>query len=359
MGNNIKYPKELDFVHQIIDGNVKAWNRFVQRYSDRIWRCAWELCREVCRKTYHNLFCVFHALAANGVQPREDERLSCDDGLEIYTFIFDYLYDRQHGTGKLKFYDGRSQLDTFVTVVLREHLRDDWIRHKRHLRVDQITRPQEIKKLSATEQKIFDQMVLQRSLEIIAKNLNLSIDKVETAQERIAHELMLHDHLHLILRHPEQALDEDFNREDSGVYYIFPMHRAFDELWGKICLLISQLPENEKILLDMAFNQELNADLILQHCKEMSLKLPVLPRSGRLTIHSIYQSIDAVLKKLGEMLQQKYQQVLIECYNYIDDETIQIGNGISIRGLKELLKNMGIEKKQQTIKNSHQIANSN
>ena len=86
--------------------------------------------------------------------------------------------------------------------MLYGHLRDDWIRHKRGIRVDQISRPAEIKTLPETDQKVFDQMVLQRSAESIAKILALDLSTVLQAQARVSHELMAHDNLFLVLNNP-------------------------------------------------------------------------------------------------------------------------------------------------------------
>jgi hypothetical protein len=336
MEENATYKDDLDWVQRILESDAQAWNRFVEHYSDRILKRAWELCREARPK-------------GPGRHWLPGGRIDCDDCLEIYVFIFDYLYNRRQRTGKLKFYDGRSRLDTFVIAVLRGHLRDDWVRHKRRLRVDQITRPPEIKKLSALGQKVFDQMVLQHRTETIAGNLGLSLDEVEKAQARVTHELMAHDHLPMILRRAEEPLEEDLAREDSSSHRILPMRRALDRLWEKVCLLIGELPQNEKILLDMVFDQELDAESILRRCEEISLPLPVQPRTGRFTIHSIYQSVDVILKKLGNNLQQKFQRELADCRNSLDEETTLPGSKISSKGLKVLLENMGITMKANSV----------
>ena len=343
MNTGTKYQKDLTFVQNILKGEAKAWNRFVQKYSDKICTRAWQLCNEFCHNTQGVLYCVFKGLAAGGVQLDKTGRAGCDEGLEIYAFTFDYFFNRKQNTGKLKFYDGRSQLDTFVTAVLFGNLRTDWIRHKRHLRVDQITRPPEIKKLCVTDQKIFDQMVMQRNAETIARYLRLSIEQVEQAQSRISHELMANDHLHLILRSPEQPLEENFSRADTASPHIIPMRRALNQLWDKICFLIGELPEHEKILMDMYFDKELDAETILSYCKELHLKLPVVPRNGRLNIHNVYQSIDLILKKLGKLLHQKYAKELENCYNLMENESNFVSKEISIKGLKLLLKNMGLK----------------
>ncbi len=333
---------DLEWVQRIFDGDAESWNRFVKRYSDRIWRRSWQLCYEACPHKQGGVFCVFHALSAGGVQPLSDDRRSCDDGLEIYAFIFDYLYKRDQRTGKLKHYDGRAKLDTFVSAVLHGHLRTDWIRHRRRLRVDQITLPPEIQRLSQEDQKVFKQMVMQRSTETIARNVGRSIEETEQAQERVTHALMTNGNLHLILRNPEGALEDAGMFADGDTPRIIPMKQAVDQIWEKVCLLIEELPEHQKILLDMVFDKELDAKTILNRCETLQLKLPVTPRSGNVTIHTVYQSIDSILRTLGKQMQARFPEVLSDALNWLEDDSLGSSGSISVKGLKALLKNMGI-----------------
>ncbi|QXD15489.1 hypothetical protein GQ464_000615 [Rhodocaloribacter litoris] len=332
---------DLSWVQRIFDGDAEAWNQFVERFSDRVWRRAWQLCYETCPHKRGGVFCVFHALAAGGVQPSGDDRRSCDEGLEIYAFIFDYLYKRDQSTGKLKHYDGRARLDTFVSAVLHGHLRTDWIRHRRRLRVDQITLPPEIQRLPAKDQRVFKQMVMQRPTETIARKVGLSIEETEQAQERVTHALMTNGNLHLILRNPEGMLDDTGMQDRGDGPRLLPMQHAVDQIWEKVCLLISELPEHHKILLDMVFDKELDAKTILERCETLGVTLPVIPRSGNVTIHTVYQSVDSILKTVGERLRERFPEVLAEAYNWLDD-TLDVRGSVSVKGLKALLKNMGL-----------------
>jgi hypothetical protein len=335
------YQEDLSWVKRIFDGDAEAWNTFVNRFSDRVWRRSWQLCYEACPFKQGGVFCVFHALNAGGVQPVDDERPSCDEGLEIYAFIFDYLYKREQESGKLRYYDGRSKLDTFVSAVLHGHLRTDWIRHRRRLRVDQITLPAEIQRLPKIEQQVFEQMVMQRPTETIARNLNLSVEETERAQERVTHALIANGNLHLILRNPEGSL-EDFDQEaPETAPRIIPMQRSIDRIWETVCQLISGLPEPHKVLLDMVFEKELDARTMLERTQQLQLVLPVVPVSGNMTIHTIYQSIDHILREVGRQLAVRYPELLEEAYTWLDDDTLQPG-AVSIQGLKALLKNMGL-----------------
>ncbi len=338
------HASDLAWVQRIFDGDATAWNQFVERYSDRVWRRSWQLCYEACPHKQGGVFCVFHALSAGGVQPAKDDRPSCDEGLEIYAFTFDYFYKHKQGTGKLKHYDGRAKLDTFVSTVMHGHLRTDWIRHRRRLRVDQITLPPEIKRLSQKDQRVFEQMIMQRPTETIARNLALTMEETEQAQERVTHALMTNGNLHLILRNPEGALEEATLNTYSRPARMLPLQRAVDQIWQKICLLISELPEPHKILLDMVFDQELDAKTILDRCQVLGLALPVTPRTGQMTIHTIYQSVDSILKTIGQEMQTRFTDVLNEARTWLEEDEAGTSS-ISVKGLKALLKNMGIAPK--------------
>ena len=343
MPTNASNKDDVTRVERILDGDPGTWNSFVEEFSDRVWRRSWHLCNEACPHNKANVHCVFHSLAANRVQSISDDRPGCDEGLEIYAFIFDYLFNRNKKTGKLKHYDGRSQLETFVAAVMHGNMRTDWIRHKRRLRVDQITRPAEIQRLGESDGKVFEQMVMQRPTETISSKLKMDYEEARAAQERVTHALMANGNLHLILRDPEGNLD-DFDQQESAesVLRVIPIKRTVNNIWSAVCSLIEKLPENHKILLDMVFDKELDAKLILARCEELGLELPVTPRSGNLTIHSIYQSIDQILKSLGALLAQEHHDLLDEARNWMDDANLS--ESVSVKGLKALLKNMGISR---------------
>ncbi|MDX1741358.1 MAG: hypothetical protein R3178_08705 [Rhodothermales bacterium] len=340
--NRTPHAEDLRWVQRILDGDERAWNRFVEVFSDRIWRRSWQLCNEACPHNKANVFCVFHALAADTVKPSSDERPGCDEGLEIYAFIFEYFHNAAKETGKLKHFDGRSKIETFVASVLHGNLRTDWIRHKRKLRVDQITLPEEIKRLPKSDQRVYRQMVMQRPTETISRKTGLSPDDVTMAQERITHALMANGNLHLILRSPEGSIEDLGYGEDTMSARAIPLRQTVERIWEVVCDLIRELPEQQKILLDLVFDEELDAKVILARVGELELELPVSPRSGKMTIHTIYQSVDHILKDLGTKLQSHDSDVLQDARTWLDDDSID--GSISSKGLKALLKNMGISR---------------
>lgn len=338
--NRAAHEKDLEWVQRIFGGDARAWNQFVETFSDRVWRRSWQLCNEACPYNKATVFCVFHALAAESVKPSSDERPGCDEGLEIYAYIFDYFYNAEKESGKLKHYDGRSELETFVGSVLHGNLRTDWIRHKRKLRVDQITIPEEVRRLQKSDQKVFKHMVMQRPTETIARKTGLAVDEVINAQERITHALMANGNLHLILREAESSLEDLTHHDEASAPQALPLQQSVDRIWSAVCDLIQELPEPHKILMDMVFDKELDAKLILSRVQELNLDLPVSPRSGKMTIHTIYQSVDALLKDVGVGLETHHSGVLEDARNWLDDDSLE--TSISVKGLKALLKNMGI-----------------
>jgi DNA-directed RNA polymerase specialized sigma subunit len=337
------YKDDYNFVQSIINGNAQGWNLFVKKYTDNVWQRAWNLCSEACYNNYSTISCIFHSIKAQSVRPLSDMREGCDDGLEIYSYIFDYLYNRKQGTGKLKFYNGQSSLDTFIKVVLYGNLRNDWIRHKQKIRIDKITHPPEIKKLPKINQKIFDHMVLKHDSKKIAKQLDISVDKVERIKAEISHILMSHGNLYLVIRDIEQPFFEENSKHDPYDHSLDSMQRTIGSFWKIICKCIRDLSDNEKIILDMIYNKELNATAILEQCKNLSISLPVKSRTSSITIHTIYQSIDIILKKVGNTLKEHYSDVLVEFKNYAAPDFNITGTNISVSGLKEFIKNMGID----------------
>ena len=340
MSSRSSQTADLEWVNRIFAGDAAAWNSFVKHFTDRVWRRSWHLCNESCPHNKAVVSCVFHALARDSVAPANEDRPGCDDGLEIYAFIFDYVYNRTKDTGKLKHYDGRASLDAFMAAAMHSNLRTDWIRHKRRLRVDQITRPEEIQRLSDNDGRVFEQMLMQRPTETISRKLKLPYEEVEQAQERVAHALMTNGNMHMILRSPEGTIDgHDWEHPDTAPR-ILPMKRAIDAMWETVCDLIVRLPEDQKILLDMVFDKELSAQDILDRCVRLGIDLPVKPRTGTTTIHSIYQSVDAILKTLGGWLADEHRDQLREAYDWLDDDSLSMA--VSVKGLKSMLKNMGV-----------------
>ncbi len=223
------------------------------------------------------------------------------------------------------------------------HLRTDWIRHRRKLRIDQITIPEEIKRLDVQDHRVFEQMVMQRPTETIARNTGLSVEDTERAQSRVTHALMANGNLHMILRDPEGAIDEHTERTAASSLkpQALPIQQTVDRIWEAICGLIRELPTPQQILLDMVFDKELDAKTILAQCLSLNIELPVRPRNNNITIHTIYQSVDAILNKLGKQLQDTHPALLRDASNWLERDAPS-ARSVSEKGLKAMLKNMGI-----------------
>lgn len=344
MENYIRFKYQLFFVQQILAGNAKAWRFFKNRHAGRMLERAWQLCR----KTYSNLpadFNLFLNLLKNRQRVSEKRRQDIyDEFMEIYRFIIYYFYNPEKKAGKLKFYDGRSRLTTYVIqVLIGRSLKTDWLRHKWGVNFSQIPKPAEIQALPFMEQAIYLEMVLRRRPEVIARNLKLDLQQVESAMQRIENELRQHGHwppgpgwANII------PIDENFEQRDLSTQEQVLMGQALNLLWEKVCALIGELAENEKILLDMFFDRELDAKAILKRCRELNLPLPVKVKSSEVTIHHIYQSINDILSRLGERLQKGYPGEVENCRRWLEEERAENRVEIFARGLKLLLKEMGI-----------------
>jgi hypothetical protein len=97
---------------------------------------------------------------------------------------------------------------------------------------------------------------------------------------------------------------------------------------------------------DQVFDKELDAKVILARVDKLKLDLPVSPRSGKVTIHTIYQSVDYILRELGDQLQSRHRDILNDAHDWLDDDAAD--NTVSAKGLKALLKNMGISRNSES-----------
>ncbi|NBC85866.1 MAG: hypothetical protein GVY25_06705 [Bacteroidetes bacterium] len=343
MPDPITYPDDHAWVERICSGDADAWNRFVDRYSDRIWRRAWHLCDEACPFKHRRFaaFCVFHALDANHVQPSHDTRPGCDEGLEVYAFICEYFWNRSAETGKLSFYDGSASLDAFVAATLHGSLRTDWIRHHRGVRIDRIPMPPEIEALPSTERAIYEQMVLQRPAERIAREIDadLSIPDIEAAQERITHVLIASGNVRHILREPE-VVTADYAETAAPGGRVVSLHGPMTDLWTAVGDAICDLPSPHRLVIDMVFDEGLTAGEVLDRVETLGLDLPVTPRSGPYTTAHVYQSIDALLKRVGTAVMENEPNVVNEARSWLPQDLDAAP--LHVAGLKEMLDAMGV-----------------
>lgn len=341
---DIAYKDDLAWVNRICAGEPGAWDRFVDRYSDRFWRRAWRLCDEACPFKHRRFaaFCVFHALDDDHVQPLHDDRPGCDEGLEVYAFICEYFWNRSAETGKLIFYDGSASLDAFVAATLHGSLRTDWIRHHRGVRIDRIPMPPEIEDLPWVERQIYEQMVLQRSAERIAREIDadLSIPEIEAAQERITHELIAHGNVRHILRDPEVVTAESADDRASPGGHVVSLHGPMTALWTAVGDAIAHLPDDHRLVVDMVFDRGLTADQVLDRVETLRLDLPVTPRSGSYTTAHVYQSIDKLLKQVGDIVTNQHPGAVRDARAWLPHDVSDAP--LHVAGLKQMLDAMGL-----------------
>ncbi len=117
---------DLELVSKIAKGDTQAWERFVLGYSSWVLYRARKWCERHCGKPCANcgLALLHSKMEGRTTERREDE---CDDGMEIYIWIFEQLQKR------VVRYSARnnSKLSTFVWRILNSReFYIDWLRWK-------------------------------------------------------------------------------------------------------------------------------------------------------------------------------------------------------------------------------------
>ena len=118
--------EDIEFVSRIAEGDVSAWESFVEEYS------AWTLyqtrnwCESHCQYRSSPVACglviLDRKIAGNHTRSDMEE---CDDGMDIYIWIFDQLRK------KITRYAGKnnSRLSTFIWRILNSReFYIDWLR---------------------------------------------------------------------------------------------------------------------------------------------------------------------------------------------------------------------------------------
>jgi len=119
---------DLKLVSKIANGNRDAWESFVKTFSDSVLYRSRQWCELHCNYCSPTTECgllVLHSISKGNLPP--NERDECDEGMDIYIWIFDQLGK------KINKYSARnnSRLSTFVWSLLNSReLYIDWLRHK-------------------------------------------------------------------------------------------------------------------------------------------------------------------------------------------------------------------------------------
>jgi len=123
-----KLARDGELVSLIIQGDDKAWEIFVESFTNWVLFKAKEWCVGHCPYSAGEYFCGLTSLSLQrqGQTPRSNAQ-ECDEGLDTYIWIFEQLRRR------VKKYTGKNDclLSTFVWTILNsKELHIDWLRWK-------------------------------------------------------------------------------------------------------------------------------------------------------------------------------------------------------------------------------------
>ena len=123
-----KLERDIELVSMIAQGDQKAWEIFVESFTNWVLYKAKEWCVGHCPYSAGEYFCGLTSLSLQrqGQAPRSAAP-ECDEGLDTYIWIFEQLKRR---VGK---YTGKNDclLSTFVWTILNsKELHIDWLRWK-------------------------------------------------------------------------------------------------------------------------------------------------------------------------------------------------------------------------------------
>lgn len=127
-GKSGKIADDVALVSRIKENDDKAWEAFVEKFTDWSLYKAREWCRAHCPYSAGQCFCGLTSLSMqrHGRAPRRDLP-DCDEGLDTYVWILGQLKK------KVTRYTGKNEclLSTFVWTILNSReLHIDWLRWK-------------------------------------------------------------------------------------------------------------------------------------------------------------------------------------------------------------------------------------
>lgn len=167
-----KYKSDKALANKIVQGDKKAWNEFVNTYSNYILTNIITWCRSTCRIINEPAECAVESLKNlnNNQKKYTNSGNTCEEGIELYVYIFNALRTR------IPKYQGKSSLKTFITACLKFIYSDYFI--SKH---GKINIPVALKEISETDKKIYKVLCRSSDLEpAIEKLEKLGISKEET-----------------------------------------------------------------------------------------------------------------------------------------------------------------------------------
>ncbi len=160
------YNLDIELALNISKGDAKSWNLFVEKYSDYILANIIIWCKVTCKVFNDKVECVVQSI--KNKKEIQDSN-ACDEGMELYLYVFSALKT------KVKKYQGKSSLKTFITACLKFIYSDYFIS-----KYGKINIPTALKDIDEKSKKIYKILCRSNSREsALEKSQAINITKNE------------------------------------------------------------------------------------------------------------------------------------------------------------------------------------
>jgi len=343
---------EIEFVQDALEGEPQARSRFIERYSDDIFRALLQTCRQNCQA---------HCPIRYSLEQATLNEMRCDELADMYLFSIEYITK-----SSLKYFRGNTTLDNWMNAQL--NIKGDYFKYmfnaylaKKYPITGKARVPDRFSKIWSKPQKnIYRAWLRGKSIPEIADRLRLPEQDVQKIVDDLINQLEEAGLLGGLMeslsfeqfdarrrltdthaRNSESRVEgqPETSTQDEGDYE--PGERAshsllvnapvrqsdtvtqmlIDSLRNALAIAISKLSAVERHLLSLKFDREFTLARVAQASNSLNL--------GNLTASQVGHRIDDTLKKMLPTINRQLSKV--------DDVSLQL------RGLKRVLMEWGVK----------------
>lgn len=292
--NNYYTDKELAL--KISNGDSSSWNFFIDNYSDYIISNIVFWCNKTCRVFNSNKECVVQALKSKNITHDSN---ACDEGLELYMYIFSVLKD------KISKYQGKSSLKTFITSCLRYIYNDYFIS-----KYGKINIPVALKNINEIEKKVYKTLCRSKNVEDAlerSEKININQEDFYNAYNNIVlllqkegqDKVWQHLHSYFSKNNSTQTMDIDISEKEFSdqSLIINETDFSFKEVISKFSEAYKNLDTISKRLLKLKFKDNKSThDIFVKYADLFNISKE----------QDIYNKIDNAVKILLNNIRDSY-----------------------------------------------------
>lgn len=300
------YKDNLTLVNEISSGKVRAWNIFVEYYSDIIMSTILKWCKSKCSIISEEDICEIKQLKSKNKLPEEIGN-TCDQGVELYVYIFEKLRDI------LPKYKGNSLLGTFIVGCINKTIIKNYFIEK----YGRINIPKYLDTCDDIDKQVFKIICKSSSLESVIQKgevLELGKDEIlasynkiisilkkenknskDSTQDKVwvhvSSKLLKNSKLDSLIQTNEDGEESEYEIESNDQDYEL---KEFIEVFEKS---LKSLSGKRKRLLELKFKKGESIKLILELYGDFF---------GFKTENEVYYEIKKALLELIQLLRDKY-----------------------------------------------------